>query len=414
MKHRILHLSHLATMSGAEQALLRLLGHPDRARFESFVVLPEDGPLVAAIGALGVETHIAQVRWWIPASHWSAAEFIRQVAGLEERWRGLADLAARERISLIHSNTVVTIEGALAAAALGIPHVWHSRGPLGGGFLPPPYLDDLSFFYSVIDELGDHLVCVSRAVREQALQYVRATPCTAIPDGFDPGPEGRTATTRADFLAACGLAAGSRLIGCIGGVQRRKGQLELIEAFARIANIYPEAVLLLCGAAGDQPYMEQVEACIRELRMAARVRLLGFRSDVWDIVHHCEMVVHPSHSEGFGLATLEAMAAGVPVITTRSGGPEDIIEEGISGLLVAPEAPVELAAAMAALLADTGRAQAIGAAARRRARLFTAAASARRLADLWEQMLAAPAQKPCGSARATAVCARVLARFQDL
>jgi glycosyltransferase involved in cell wall biosynthesis len=91
------------------------------------------------------------------------------------------------------------------------------------------------------------------------------------------------------------------------------------------------------------------------------------------------LVVQPSHSEGFGLAVLEAMAAAKPVIATRSGGPEDIVEDNISGLLVAPGAP--------GVLADIDRAQTIAAAAHKRAALLTVAASARKLEKLLAQLL---------------------------
>jgi len=411
MKYRILHVSHLASLSGAEQSLLRLMGNMDRARFDSLVVLPTDGPLRAALSELGVETRVLPIRWWIPATHWSASEFMHQMQGLEQRWQDLARLATRESVDLIHTNTVVTIEGALAAAALGIPHVWHSRGLFGNGF-PPPYLDHPSFFYSVIDELGDRVVCVSNTVHRQASQFLRRTACTVIPNGFD--PSNRSLSSRAEFLAEFGLSAAARVIVCIGGVQRRKGQLDLIEALARVKDEYPEAVLLLCGGAGDSPYVAEVRERIRDLGLISCVKFLGFRGDVWNIVHHCELVVQPSHSEGFGLAVLEAMAVGKPVIATRCGGPEDIVEDNISGLLVAPGTPGELTGAISSLLADTGRARIIAAAARKRATLFTAAASARDLERLLARVLTTAASKPSGKDWPTEVCERMWVRFHDL
>jgi glycosyltransferase involved in cell wall biosynthesis len=405
MKYRILHVSHSASLSGAEQALLRLVEHLDRGRFDSLVVLPTDGPLRAALSELGIETRVLPIRWWIPATHWSASEFMQQIQGLEERWRELARLAVREPVHLIHTNTVVTIEGALAAAALSLPHVWHSRGLFGNGF-PPAYFDHRDFFYSVIDELGDHVVCVSKPVRGQASQYLRRTDFTVIPDGFDPshGP----LSTRAEFLAEFGLSAAARVIVSIGGVQRRKGQLDLIEALARVKADHPEAVLLLCGGAADNSYVDEVQGRIRDLALISCVRFLGFRSDVWNILHHSELVVQPSRSEGFGLAVLEAMAAGKPVIATRSGGPEDIIEDDISGLLVEPGAPGELAAAISSLLGDAGRAHRIADAAPKRAALFTAAASAREFQTLLEQVLTTTRSKPSGDDWPNKLCARVL------
>ena len=130
MKSRILHISHSAGSSGAEQALLRMISGIDRELFELLVALPGDGPLRVALEKIGVRTFEIPVRWWIPATHWTAAEFVGQAVGLQQRWPAVALLAKEERVDLIHTNTLVTVEGALAAAALGIPHVWHSRGLL--------------------------------------------------------------------------------------------------------------------------------------------------------------------------------------------------------------------------------------------------------------------------------------------
>ena len=139
---------------------------------------------------------------------------------------------------------------------------------------------------------------------------------TVIPDGFDAMP---TATsTRREFFAELGMRDDARAIACIGGVQRRKGQLDLIEAFVKVSAEHPDAVLLLCGETGDDEYVTQVRKRISNLRLESRIRLLGFRTDVANIIHHSEMVVQPSHSEGFGLAVVEAMAAGKAVVATRA------------------------------------------------------------------------------------------------
>jgi glycosyltransferase involved in cell wall biosynthesis len=413
MKYRVLHVSHLASLAGAEQALLRLTAGMDREQFTSLVVLPSDGPLRDALTKADVHTCISPIRWWIPATHWGSAEFVAQMDGLEQRWRALARLAERERVDLVHTNTLVTVEGALAAAALGIPHVWHSRGLFDeqpGNSFPPSYVHDLSFFYSTIDRLGDHVICVSKAVQDQAARYLRSTSSTTIADGFD--PRRAEASGRAGFLAEFGLPADARAIACVGGVQRRKGQLDLIGAFASVTKEYPEAVLLLCGETGDAEYVESVRSRIRCLGLISNVKFLGFRSDVARIVHHCELVAQPAHSEGFGLAILESMAAGKPVIATRSGGPEDIIGDGISGILVTPGAPEELASAISLLLGNADLAQKIGTAARRRAMLFTVPAASRKIENLWKKMMVT--SKTAQPILTETVCAQIEARFRSL
>lgn len=403
MKLRVLHVSHSSGLSGAEQALLRVLRAMDRERVESLVALPAEGPLRAALDESGVKTFVQPTRWWIPATHWSATEFRAQLEGLEARWHDLADLAARERVDLIHSNTLVTIEGALAAAALGIPHLWHSRGVFGHGF-PPAYAYDWSFYYSIVDEIGGNLVCVSKSVLAQTTQYVRNTPCRVITDGFDAGEH--VLSHGPDIKRELGLADSAQLIACIGGIQRRKGQLDAIEAMGLIQREHPEAVLLLCGAVSDVEYGDEVRGRIEATGLGSRVRLLGFRADVGSIVRQCRLVVHPSMSEGFALAVLESMAAGKAVVATRCGGPEDMIEDAVSGLLVPLSSPVELARAVCSLLADADRADAIGEAARQRAAIFGVTASADRLRDLFFELGGGGVGD---NARVASVCSRVMA-----
>jgi glycosyltransferase involved in cell wall biosynthesis len=405
MKLRVLHVSHSAGLSGAEQALLRVLRGVDRARVESLVALPADGPLRSELAGSGVKTFVLPTRWWIPATHWSRAEFVAQLEGLEGRWQDLADFAARERVDLIHSNTLVTIEGALAAVALGIPHLWHTRGVFGHGF-PPAYADDWSFYYSIVDEIAGNVVCVSKSVLAQTTQYVRNTPSSVITDGFD--ADEHVFSNGPDIRQELGLAGSAALIACIGGIQRRKGQLDAIEAMPFIKREHPEAVLLLCGAISDVEYGEEVRARIEEMRLSSCVRILGFRRDVGSILHQCRLVVHPSWSEGFPLAILESMAAGKPVVATRCGGPEDMIEDGVSGVLVSVSSPVELARAVCLLLSDADRTQAIGIAARQRAALFSVSASAIRLQDLLSELVSSAPLRSPDPAKATSVSTRVV------
>lgn len=410
MMMRVLHISHSAALSGAEQALLRVLGAMDRARFESIVVLPEDGPLRARLEPIGVETRVLPIRWWIPATDWTAEHFARQLDGLETRWRDLAELAARERIDLIHSNTLVTIEGALAANALGIPHTWHSRGSFGQGF-PPRYADDPPFFFSIVEELGGALVCVSNSVLVQTRQYARDIECHVMPDGFDLEPS--TAPAHSDLRSELDLPGNSRLIACIGGIQRRKGQIDLVDAIALARKAHPSIVLLLVGPICEASYGSDVRDRVTSLGLSQSVRLLGFRNDVASIIGQCELIVHPSYSEGFPLSILEAMAAGKPVVATRCGGAEDMIEDGISGILVSPARPEQLAQAIGAMLGDAVRARELGNAARERAKLFRVSSSAGRLQDIFSDVLRGSPSRSPDPARANAVTSRIIMASRD-
>jgi glycosyltransferase involved in cell wall biosynthesis len=408
---KILYINHLAALSGADQALLRLLSHLDRTRFEPVVVLPEDGPLKERLEALAVRTRILPIHWWIPATHWSEACFRAQLQGLPERVEALARLAEEEEADLIHTNTVVTLEGALAAARLGLPHIWHSRGLVGEGF-PPPYFGDLPFLFQTIDRLADAIVCVSKGVEEQTAEFLQGKSTSSRPiiaDGFDAAAFlARPVGSRADLLRRHGLADPVRLIATLGGIQRRKGQLDLIEAVALLQPDFPDLALILAGEATDAEYLATLDTRIAELGLQNTVHRIGFEPDVRTLLAHAELLVHPSHSEGFSLAILEAMAAGKPVIATRSGGPEELLEDGVSGILVPVQDPQSLAVALRSLLEDRETAAFLGKAAAERALLFGLDKTARQTEAVYETLLAGRGE---GTARHTAA-ERILAEVE--
>ncbi len=404
---RIACLSHQSGV-GSEMALVRLLSALDRERFAPLVVLPEEGPLRAELEALAIPVRVLPLAWWIPATHWSAATFLAQLEGLEARTAALAALLAAERIDVVHTNTIVTLEGALAAARLGLPHVWHSRGLFGGGF-PPAYLDDAGFFLAAADRLADAVVCVSRAVEQQTAAAVGENGQAArsvVYDGFDLDSFlSRPVEERGALLARYGIAPAARVVASLGGIQRRKGQLDLVEAAALLVPDFPDLVFALGGAAGDAEYVTALDARIAALGLGGigglgggHVRRIGFEPDVRNLLSLSEALVHPSHSEGFSLAVLEAMASGLPVVATRCGGPEEIVEDGVSGLLVPVGAPRELAAALRRLLAEPEAARAMGQAAARRAGAFRLEATARGIEAIYRGL--APLSEAVRSERA--------------
>lgn len=373
--------------------MVRLLSALDRERFEPLVVLPSDGPLRSEIEALSIPVRLVPLAWWIPATHWSPSQFAAQLEGLPERVEALARLLVEERIGLVHTHFIVTLEGALAAARLGLPHVWHSRGFFGGGF-PPCWFDDVDFFFSVVDLLADAIVCVSRGVEEQAATVCRLAPRHVIYDGFDIDAFlARPVEDRETLLARYRIPEGSRVVASVGGIQRRKGQLDLVEAAAQLVSEFPDLVVALAGEAGDAEYLAAVEARTAEPGLRDHVRLIGFEPNVPNLFSISEAFVHPSHSEGFGLAILEAMAAGLPVVATRCGGPEEIVEDGVSGLLVPVRSPRELADALRRLLRDREAARGLGRTAAQRARAFSLEETGRRTGELYAELLASAGER---------------------
>ena len=304
-------------------------------------------------------------------------------AGVE----AVAALARREAVDIIHTNTIVTLEGALAAARLGIAHVWHSRGRFETGF-PPAYFDHVEWIYGTVGRLSDAVVCTSEAVRVQAAVGCPASRLEVIHDGFDPDAfHARPVAPRQAVESMCNLPPDARYVACVGGIQRRKGHTDLVEALALLGGDFSDLHLVVCGPASDSAYVEALLARVRARGLESRVHLAGQVDDVRSVLAWCEMLVHPSHSEGFGLAVLEAMAASGPswqrvrVALTRSSS------TAYSGLLVPVGEPAAMADEMRRVLAEPGLGMTLGEAAGTRARRFAGTLTAERITSTYLRLV---------------------------
>ncbi len=146
----------------------------------------------------------------------------------------------------------------------------------------------------------------------------------------------------------------------------------------------------MCGPADKASgYWRNLERLVREYGLGERLVIPG---DVRpplkdDLVAASDVVVHPSHAESFGLAVLEAMAAGKPVVAAATDGPRLLIEDGVSGVLVEPGNVEELTAAVGRLLDDADRRALLGAGASRAAREHGVDEMVRRFEALWDEVL---------------------------
>lgn len=131
------------------------------------------------------------------------------------------------------------------------------------------------------------------------------------------------------------------IVGCLGRIEPHKGQMILAEAFAR-ANL-PNSTLLLVGAIDDANYFKQLKEFINRRGLVDSFIYQEFTTEVPKILKSLDVFVLPSNSETFGLVLIEAMASGVPVLATNSGGVPEIIEDRTDGLLFEPKSSEQLA-----------------------------------------------------------------------
>lgn len=162
------------------------------------------------------------------------------------------------------------------------------------------------------------------------------------------------------------------VVGFVGRIEPRKGPLDLVRAAPRIRAALPDARIVIVG---DDPYDSAPEYAA-EVRAAESVEHVPWVPDGAAVMRHLDVLVAPSRQEPFGTVLAEAMAAGTPVVATRVGGLAEVVDDGVTGRLVAPDDPAALAAAVLEVLAARER---MGAAAREHARQFGADAYADRV-----------------------------------
>jgi starch synthase len=297
---------------------------------------------------------------------------------------------------LVHSHTwYANLAGHLAAMLAGVPHVMtsHSLEPrrpwkaeqLGGGYRLSSWAEKTAI------EAAAAVVAVSAGMRTDILDaYPNVDPARVhvIRNGID--TEEYSPDLGTDVLERYGVDPDRPSVVFVGRITRQKGVPVLLRA---AAELDPRAQLVLCAGAPDTP---ELLAEVTELVDGLKARRDGVlwisgmlqKPEVIQLLSHAALFACPSVYEPLGIVNLEALAGGAAVVASRVGGIPEVVDDGVTGLLVPPDDPSALAAAMNTVLADPKRAAAMGQAGRERAVTeFGWAAIARQTADLYESLI---------------------------
>ncbi len=241
--------------------------------------------------------------------------------------------------------------------------------------------------------LTTHFHAVAEAVKESAVRDlgVASDRITVVYRGRDPARLGEPSCERRTAVrAALGLAADAPVVVAVGRQEWQKGYVDLLAAVGRLASTQPGLVTLIVGRAGNAT--PEISAAYERLRAAGlgdRVRILGHRDDVPDVLAAADCLALPSRYEGIAGAAIEAMALGVPIVASDLPSIGEAVDDQASGLLVPPADPVALARALETVLTDRERARAMGERGRQRfLERFTLDRSAQGMADLYRSVAA--------------------------
>lgn len=355
MPQRVLHFITELNVGGAERLLAEVLPRLDHAKVEAQVAcLHGEGPLAAELASHGVRVHLLK----------SPHKF-----SLAPVWR-LARLLERERIEILHTHLIqADIIGFAAARLATTPRVVSTKHNVRYYDHRQRWLRPLA---RQIESRLDAVVAVSGAV---AAEYGHARRVEVVHNGVDP----------AKFVPTPLSPAGP--VVCVGKLKMQKGHRILLEAVERLKTDFPG---LRVEIAGTGPLLDGLRERVVRWGLASHVALLGVIADVRPVLARAAMVVMPSLWEGFGLAALEAMACGRPVIASDVDGLREFITHERDGLLVPAGDVTALAGAIARLLRDRALAERLAAAGRARiAKAFTLDAMARKLEALYASLAGA-------------------------
>ncbi len=334
MYMKIIFISHASVMNGAPITLAELVEEllKDTELGDIAVGLPGDGMLLKRHPLTGAGVFF-----------YARAFAGREIIVTHPRIRGrLRKIFMKEEADLVVANSLESFRAVQAAADAGVPVIW--------------MLHELMTAYRERRELGymkeaallaDRLIFNSRSALDLApllgpgLEEKSGFIYPGIP--LPPGDE--ESVYRRENP---GKRDAGPLLGSVGDLCPQKGYESLIRGFGILSREYPSARLLIIGRTPKRyrDFQNGMEALCRELGIGERVVFMGERSDLPRYLRALDLLVHPSWGESFGRVIVEALARGVPVVATRSGGVEEILTDGLTGLLVPREDPGALAAAV--------------------------------------------------------------------
>jgi len=300
-------------------------------------------------------------------------------------WQGirLARYVRRNLIQIVHSygfypNVFTVPVARMAGASIVVASIRDT-----GDILSPIQRR----VQKMVCKLADCVLVNAEAIRESLIQQ-GYDPCNivVIRNGITVSRferKQRGAILRQEL----GLPAAARLVGVFSRLNRMKGVEYFLEAAKVLAERLPDVCFLVVGDGGIRPELEERAA---RLGLGGRIVFTGFRSDIPDLLSEAAVSVLPSLSEGISNTLLESMASGVPVVATRVGGNPEVVEDGVSGLLVPPRDSAALAAAIGRILEDEQLASALGQAGMRRvSELFSIESSVHQTEHLYERLVEA-------------------------
>lgn len=371
MMSRILYLHGISAIGGSERDLLSLIDGLDRGRFIPLVACPGEGPFVSELTKRGVHTAS-----FFPPPWRKINSLPRHLPALYRLYRLLCD----EKIDLLHVNDFWWVPLGYTAARLArIPCVAHIRQRIEPKRVRQYWLRSPAMLFPVSES-------IKRTLEKRAVAPERFV---TVHSGIDlsmvpAGSEGK------EVRENLGISPTQPVIGTVAHIFPRKGHEYLIEAVYYLKAVFPEIRCLIIGE-GDPAYKAKLELLAGDLSVSGQIHFLGFQENVFPSIAAMDIFVLPSVMEGLGIALLEAMAMGKPVVATHVDGIPEVVEDGVTGVLVPPRDSRVLSDTILKLLGNQAERQRMGSAACKRVReRFTQQLMCQKIQTVYDELLTQP------------------------
>ncbi|HVH31106.1 MAG TPA: glycosyltransferase family 4 protein [bacterium] len=365
MMGSVVHVISTAEVGGGGEHLVELVRGLLRRGFTNAVIVGRDGPTTERLRQAG-----ASVTVMGPLGATAPLP-------LGGRFRAL-------RPGLVHLHgSRAGLAGVIAARLTGVRPVVYTAHAFAFRRRLPQLLHWAAVRAEAVTcRLADRVIALNRGdVVAAAASGIPTTRFTVIANGIDLARFGETSGRREEF----GLDARIPVVGMVARLVPQKDPLSFLRMAQLVSRTIPETRFLLVG---DGPLRARVEQAMREMALDGRVILTGFRDDVPELLRTMDVVVLTSLWEGLPLTLLEAMAAARPIVATRVQGTADVVVDGDTGILVAPEDSAQLAAAVVELVRNPEQRQRMGGKGRARvAREFSVERMVTATVDVYRSVL---------------------------
>ncbi|MCP4252516.1 MAG: glycosyltransferase family 4 protein [Candidatus Scalindua sp.] len=354
MRHNLLYVIDNLEFGGGERVFSQLINRLSAERYKIMVACLPTGVFVEKIEGSGAMIKPVDMR------NRSNFKIILQLIGLMKE----------QKIDIVHSQGARADFFARIAARLAkVPIVFSTVPMTVEGFDVNPIKKLIYILLNRFSErFVDRFMVVSDALKKMMIEKHRIEPhrVVKIYNGIEVDDfclaDDEIVRRRKEFREESGLKEDTPVIGAIGRLVWQKGFEHFIEAIPEVLKEFKEARFLIVG---EGILENTLKMASKKLEINNKIRFIGFRNDIKDILATIDILVMPSLLEGLPMILLEAMAMGKPIVATDIDGINEVLENGKTALLVPPKAPEALSEAIVNLLTHRDQAHQMGIDARR-------------------------------------------------